>query len=608
MSIVMQLNPYEFFVDTSGDALDSGYVWIGEVNKDPRNYPVAVFYDEALTIPASMPLRTTNGYIYRNGSPTFLYINGNYSIMVQQKTGVLVYYVPDFMVIGTSAAVSSGDLANQIDPAKGTSLVGWVSPLSNSVGRTLSDKLQDYISVKDVGAKGDGIQNDTPFINNAFEQAVAAKKDVYFPGGTYMLDESSPGSGFCLLNKGVSIIGEGALRTIFVPKANLPNTVDYIMVQPTAATVLDFMEISGFIVYPNASGIKRGKRGMVIDMSAVSNATAVHIDGCYFAPGNDLSLDWVTTLANPQGGPANSLIERSSFWEGLRLVNHGDSISIRNNVFRSSVASGRIGIQSEGINGGTGQPAQLNIHENNFDCNGGAFHAKNGLSGSFTNNNVEQSAGTGTSSGAVVDIDGNATTVGYMDISGNNFGVFGAAAVGQIIRVNNAQGVKIINNRLLSAGPAFAATGILLTSNAIDTTLSGNEISTGVTTPVSDFGVGTRGIQTIVAPINGFTNAGGGAQVLVVYKSPADGRTHVNGSLNCPGGGGSTVVLGNLANGFRPIFTMDIGILALVAGSYQAARLTINTDGSMVLFTTGVATQIFINASFYGNGFVIGNL
>lgn len=112
MSIVMQINPFEFFTDGDGDALDDGFIWIGERNKDPRNYPVAVYFDAALTIPAAMPLRTTSGYVYRNGSPTFLYIDGNYSVMVLEKTGRQVYYVPDFLLTGSSGAISIADLAS----------------------------------------------------------------------------------------------------------------------------------------------------------------------------------------------------------------------------------------------------------------------------------------------------------------------------------------------------------------------------------------------------------------------------------------------------------------------------------------------------------------
>lgn len=106
MSIALQINPFEFFVDANGDALDGGFIWIGEANKYSPQYPVVAYFDEALTIPAGMPLRTSNGYVVRNGSPTFLYINGNYSVLVQDSTGRQIYYVPDFLLAGNGAAAS----------------------------------------------------------------------------------------------------------------------------------------------------------------------------------------------------------------------------------------------------------------------------------------------------------------------------------------------------------------------------------------------------------------------------------------------------------------------------------------------------------------------
>lgn len=133
MSIIMQINPFDFFVDTHGDALDSGYIWIGQPNLDPRQYPVTAYYDEALTIPAPMPLRTSNGYIVRNGSPTFLYINGNYSILVQDKKGRQIYYVPDFLMIGNQSAVTFPDLSSLV-PGKGAGLIGYNrQPLTGDV-------------------------------------------------------------------------------------------------------------------------------------------------------------------------------------------------------------------------------------------------------------------------------------------------------------------------------------------------------------------------------------------------------------------------------------------------------------------------------------------
>jgi hypothetical protein len=589
-------NGKQQFIDINGKPLVGGFVHHYEVG---TNTPKTTYQDFQQTIP------NTNPVVLDARGQASIYGTGPYRQVLNDADGNLIW---DQVVIDPSSAVAQFflDLANKVDPTKGSALVGWISPLPNAVGRTLSEKLQDYINVKDFGAKGDGIQNDTPFINSALEQANIQKKACYFPGGQYLLDESTPGSGFCLFNKGVSMIGDGALRTMLIPKASLVSTADYIMIQPTATTVLDFMELSGFIIYPNNPGSKRGKRAIVVDMTAASNANAVHIDGIYCAPGNDYSVAWVTQAVNIQGGPANSLIERSSFWEGMSLVNNGDSISIRNCVFRSSVSSGRIGIEAEGINVSGGQPSQLNIHECNFDCNGGAYHAKNGLSGSFCNNNVEQTAGTGSGSGAVVDIDGNATAVGYMEVSGNNFGVFGTAAVGQAIRVNNATGVKLSNNRMLSAGPAFAATGVLITANATDTTLEGNEISTGFTTPVSDFGSGTRGLQKAVSPLNGYSNSGGGSQTLAVNKTP-DGVCFVRGTLSY-GGVGNSVLFGSLPIGFRPSLITDAPAIAVVGGALAPARITVGTNGDLVVVTNAAPTQVYVDLNFGGLGYTVGNL
>ena len=148
MSIVIQINPFDFFVDASGTALDAGYIYIGQPNLDPRQYPAQIYYDEAMTIAAAQPLRTSNGYVYRSGAPTFLYIDGNYSVLVQDKNHVQVYYVADALVIGNGRAVSTGDLANFTDTSLGAGLVGRatrqinnLSELRTVVGRYANDMI-----------------------------------------------------------------------------------------------------------------------------------------------------------------------------------------------------------------------------------------------------------------------------------------------------------------------------------------------------------------------------------------------------------------------------------------------------------------------------------
>lgn len=156
MSIVMQINPFDFFVDGAGTALDAGYIYIGQPNLDPRQYPVQIFYDEALTVAAAQPLRTSHGYVYRAGAPTFLYINGNYSVMVQDKNHVQVYYVADALLIGNGSAVSKAELAAD----NGAELVGYKAPGTNTVKRDVYKKIQREIELGDylTGGSDDTVQ------------------------------------------------------------------------------------------------------------------------------------------------------------------------------------------------------------------------------------------------------------------------------------------------------------------------------------------------------------------------------------------------------------------------------------------------------------------
>jgi hypothetical protein len=97
--------PFPVFQDRDGQPLDNGYVWLGTSSLNPQTNPVVAYYDSALTIVATQPLRTLNGFISRAGSPAQVYVDAvNFSILVQDRQGTTVFSVPEGTGISPNAS------------------------------------------------------------------------------------------------------------------------------------------------------------------------------------------------------------------------------------------------------------------------------------------------------------------------------------------------------------------------------------------------------------------------------------------------------------------------------------------------------------------------
>jgi len=163
MPLIQLAPPYPIFTDKNGDPLDAGYLYFGTANLNPETNPIQVYYDSALTQPAAQPIRTINGYPSRNGAPALIYANSYFSVTVRDKSNALVIYSPVGygIVPGTSASTT-----DQMTYNEGS---------TGAVGRVLTSRLQDYVSVKDFGAVG----------NTALQAALNASDCVFVNAGTY---------------------------------------------------------------------------------------------------------------------------------------------------------------------------------------------------------------------------------------------------------------------------------------------------------------------------------------------------------------------------------------------------------------------------------------
>jgi hypothetical protein len=257
---------YPIFTDIDGQPLEAGYVWIGTANLDPQTNPITVYWDAALTILAPQPIRTLAGYPSNNGTPARLYVNSDYSIRVMNKNGSTVYSAPAATERYSDVVVSGVNAEDVIyDP-----------PFANAVQTNVEAKLAQTVSVKDFGAVGDGVTDDTA----AFRAATATGNPIYIPPGNYLVSGCiNPNSTDSRNFYGVpSDIGFGGNQSkIIFDDSVLTNTDSCIY----AASSVKNIAIAG--TSKNAIGIEFRRSSGVAGTFGSYNAESVWVTGCFKA-------------------------------------------------------------------------------------------------------------------------------------------------------------------------------------------------------------------------------------------------------------------------------------------------------------------------------------
>ncbi len=103
MSTNQVINPYEYFMDfNQGRPIFNGQIFVGLVGTDPevQENQKDVTFSDACDCPEEavimQPIRTSSGGVpIYNGSPIRLFVEGAYSLKVNDRNGVQVYYSPD---------------------------------------------------------------------------------------------------------------------------------------------------------------------------------------------------------------------------------------------------------------------------------------------------------------------------------------------------------------------------------------------------------------------------------------------------------------------------------------------------------------------------------
>jgi len=165
-----------------------------------------------------------------------------------------------------------------------------VTATGSTTARTLANRFADVVNVKDFGAVGDGVTDDTAAIQAAFTQATALGKScIYFPKGNYSVSSVIS----ITISGGVSIIGDGRNVSNITQTST---TSDTFSITPSSNVTISGLTFIGslsatagtFINFPSGQSkitiqdIQTFNGYNVISFSGPSSSQEVFIDNCNF--------------------------------------------------------------------------------------------------------------------------------------------------------------------------------------------------------------------------------------------------------------------------------------------------------------------------------------
>lgn len=188
------------FFDANGQPLVGGKLYSYAAG---TTTPLVTYTDQAGTSANTNPV-----ILDSRGEASVWLGTGPYKLRLTTATDVDIWTVDD---IYSEGALSMSELLS----SAGSSLVGFIQSGTGATYRTVQSKLRDAVSVKDFGAVGDGVTDDTAAIQAAINSK-AGFLAVYFPAGTYKVT-----SQITIANDRTTLYGDGAAsRILFLPTAN----------------------------------------------------------------------------------------------------------------------------------------------------------------------------------------------------------------------------------------------------------------------------------------------------------------------------------------------------------------------------------------------------
>lgn len=274
---------------------------------------------------------------------------------------------------GAWVSVGDASLRSNLASDDGAGLVGFKSLLANSIKRTLHDKNNDLVSVKDFGAVGDGVTDDTA----AFQAAIDSKKSLYIPDGIYLISSTltvTAADSLCIVGNNFGHVNDQTAGSVikFTGSASPAIRVQggaigvkvsglFLDIQDSSSDGFDFG--GAWYLKLQDCVIRNARYGVYLHYDTPDYFSGVaELTSCYFAKcANGVKTSKVDINVVK--------VDNCTFFDGVNGVLIGDSgaaSSVRNFIVRDSLFEANTGYDVGAVAGGA---QQLLVDGNYFEEN-----------------------------------------------------------------------------------------------------------------------------------------------------------------------------------------------------------------------------------------------
>lgn len=266
-----------------------------------------------------------------NTNPVILDSRGEANVWLGSSAYKLALYTSTNVLIWTVDNIVDANPLTSLSGSNGSSLVGFIQSGTGASATTVQARLRQTLSVKDFGATGDGVTDDTTAIQNALNAGIG--RSVYFPAGTYRISTT------LLVKTNTTLVGDGINKSIIKLAAGFAAGTTAIrneIISGTPNVYYDAnLEFYGLTFDGNNNATRTG------ELVAVAKVENVTFSNCSFQNHTFIALAMTANrnmtvtecYFTNNGRPRPSTVSAPALWIAQSVLGTPYDVRVENNYF-----------------------------------------------------------------------------------------------------------------------------------------------------------------------------------------------------------------------------------------------------------------------------------